>query len=87
MAKKTSELIVTEGRLSERVALELLISRCDDMTIGNAKALARDMSTQIRNTIYEIDKRGLKITDTQANSEMFWIDAIRNSGCDFNQKP
>lgn len=79
--------LITKDRLAQKVVLEILIHRCDDMTIGKAKSIARDISVQVRNIIHEVDSERLQISDDQASSESFWIDQIKNSGKDFNQKP
>lgn len=79
--------IVTEDRMAQRVAFEIITHYCDDITIGKAKSMARDMSVKIRNTFHHIENETLRIDDEQANSMDFWIDQIVNAGKNFNQKP
>lgn len=77
---------ITEDRMCQRVALELLLDRCPDMTIKSAKTLARDLSVQLRNTIHDIKRLKLSLTDEQANQTLFWIKQVRNAGMLFNQR-
>ena len=83
---KKEEQIVTESRMTEKVALEIIMHRVPEITIKKAIGLARDLSVQIRNTIYYIEKENLNLTDKEANSESYWIHAIQQSGKNFNKK-
>jgi hypothetical protein len=85
MKKKKIDKFITRDRMAQRVALEILIHRCPDLTIKRALSISRDMSVQIRNILSAVEKEKLSLTDEQANSESFWIQQIKNSGKDFNQ--
>lgn len=85
--KKEGGQIVTEQRMCQKVALETLLHRCETITVAEAKSLAREISVNILNTIHQINEFDLKLTDNEANSCVFWVQAIRNAGKDFNKKP
>ena len=77
---KTSERIITEDRISQRIVLEILLDRCENLTIREAKQIARAISVQVRNGLSAITKENLSLTDEQANSVLFWIKQTINSG-------
>lgn len=83
---KTTQQIVTEDRMAQRIIFELLVKHCEELTIKKAKSLSMEISVQVRNAFNQINDEGLCITDLQANDVTFWIDQIKNAGKDFNQK-
>lgn len=83
---RNDDRIITEDRMAQRIVLEVLLHKVNNITIKEAKNIASIVSVKIRNAFYYIKKQGLVLTDKQANSLEFWVKQVVNSGKDINQE-
>lgn len=86
MSNKT-DVFCTKDNIVRRIVFEILVHKCEDLTIKEAKSIARTISIKVRHGLSEVDKQGLSLKDEQMHDMSFWIDQVLNSGKDFNQKP